>query len=111
MFFNLNSQLIFRYFVTHNYIFSVENIPLDSSFLNIFSSSFLHLVQIIGKTNVFLRYDVLDFSNFLYSPQITQYNFLIFLVTEINLVLFYHFYHNHQGKMNLYNLANFYLLT
>ena len=111
MFLNLNSQLIFRYLVTHNYIFLVENIPLDSSFLNIFSSSFLHLVQIIEKTNVFLKHDVLDFSNFLYSPQITQYNFFIFLVTEINLVLFYHFSHNHQEKMNLYNLANFYFLT
>ena len=45
---------------------------IDSSSLNIFSSSFLHLLQVIESTNVFYKmYDVLDFSNFLYLPQIT----------------------------------------
>ena len=57
-------------------------------------------------------HDILDFSDFLYLPQITQYNFLIFLVTENFLALtqynffiflvtgnflalFYHSPHNH----------------
>ena len=40
-------------------------------------------------------YDILGFLNFQYLPQITQYNFFIFLVIENVLVLFYHFSHNH----------------
>ena len=46
--------------------------------------------------NVFSkRYDILGFSDFLYSSQITQYNFfiLIFLVIENILVLIYHSFH------------------
>ena len=54
-----------------NYIFSIKprifNILIDSSTLNTFSSSFLHLLQIIEGTNVFSKmYDILGFSNFLY---------------------------------------------
>ena len=41
------------------------------------------------------RYDILDFSNILYLPPITQYNFCNFLVIENGLVLFYHSYHNY----------------
>ena len=40
-----------------------------------------------------------------------QYNFVIFLVIENILVLFYHSSHNHLEKINLYNLAKFYLLS
>ena len=41
------------------------NISIDSSSLNIFSFSFLHLLQIIGRTNVFSkRYDILGLLNF-----------------------------------------------
>ena len=72
------------------------NISTDSSSLNIFSSSFLHLLQIIERTNVFSkRYDSLGFSNFLYLPQITQVNILIFYLNKNILVLFYHSSHNY----------------
>ena len=47
------------------------------------------------------RYDILGFPNFLYLPQITQYNSLIFLVTENILILFYHPSHNNYEKINL----------
>ena len=58
---------------------TIFNISIDSSSFNIFSSPFLHLLQIIERTNVFSKkYDVLGFSNFLYLPQITQYNFFHF---------------------------------
>ena len=72
------------------------NILIDSSSLDILSSSFSHLLEIIERTNVFSkRYGILGFSNFLHLPQITQYNFFVFLVTENVLVLFYHYSHNH----------------
>ena len=58
-----------------------------------------------------MRYDVLGFSNFLYLPQIMQYNFFIFLVIENVFELFYHSSHNRWVKINFYNQANFYLLT
>ena len=49
----------------------------------------------IEGTTVFPKsYDLLGFSNFLYLPQITQYNFFIFLDIENILVLFYHSAHN-----------------
>ena len=52
------------------------NISIDSSSLDIFSSSYLYLLQIIERTSVFSkRYDILRFSTFLYLMQIT-YNFL-----------------------------------
>ena len=35
--------------------------------------------------------DILGFSNFLYLPQISQYNFFIVLAIENTLVLFYYF--------------------
>ena len=41
------------------------------------------------------RHDVLDFSDFLYLPQITQYNCFIFFIIENILILFYHFFHDH----------------
>ena len=73
----------------------IFNISIDSSSLNIFSSSFLQLLQIIERTSVFSKwYDILGFSNFLYLPQIVQYNFTVFLIIENILVLFYHFVHN-----------------
>ena len=57
----------------------IFNISIDSSSINISSSSFLHLRQITEITNAFFkRYDILDFSNFLYLPQITQYIFNLF---------------------------------
>ena len=40
-------------------------------------------------------YDILGFLNFLYLLEITQYNFLIFLVIENILVLFYSSSYNH----------------
>ena len=45
----------------------IFNISIDSSPLNIFSFSFLHLLQIIERTNVFrMMYDISAFWNFLY---------------------------------------------
>ena len=49
------------------------------------------------------------FSNFLYLPQITQYNFFIFLLTENILVLLYNSSYIHQEKINLYTPISFYL--
>ena len=64
---------------------------IDSSSLNIFSSEFLHLLQIIEITNAFSkRYEILGFSSFLYFLQITQHYFFIFFVIETILALFYH---------------------
>ena len=72
------------------------NISIDYSALNIFSSSLLHLLEIIERTNSFSSgYDISGFSNFLYLPQIKQYNFFILLIMENILVLFYHSFHNH----------------
>ena len=77
-----------------------------------FLSSPLHLLQVRERTNVFSgRYKILGFSNVLYLFQTTQYNFLIFLVNENILVIFYHSFHNYLGKINLYNLENLYLFT
>ena len=61
----------------NNYIFSIEpiifNISFDSSSLSYFSFSFLLLLQIIERTDVFSKgYDILDFPNFLYLSQIKQ---------------------------------------
>ena len=73
----------------------VFNISIDSSSLNNFSSSFLHLLQIVERSNIFSKkYDILGL-NFLCLPQIMQYFLLIFLVIENILALFYHFSHNH----------------
>ena len=69
----------------------IFDISIDSSSLNIVSPSFLHLQQIIERTNVFSKmYDFLGFLNFLYLPHIMQYNIFIltFLVIENVLVLF-----------------------
>ena len=53
------------------------NISIDSSSLNIFLLSFLYLLQIIERANLYSKmYDILGFLNFLYLPQITQNNFL-----------------------------------
>ena len=74
----------------------IFNTSIDSSSLNNFSSLFLDLLQIIERSTVSSkRYDILGFSNFLYLPQITQYNFFTVLVIENILVLFYHSSHNH----------------
>ena len=72
----------------------IFNLSIDSSSLNNFSSSFLHLLQITERTVFSNSYDILGFSNFLYLQQKTQYNFFIFLVIENILVLFYHSSHN-----------------
>ena len=57
----------------------IFNISIDSSSLDIFSSSFLHSLQIIERANVFSkRYGILGISNFLYLLQISQHNFLSF---------------------------------
>ena len=114
--------IIDSYFFRYDYIFwyfsillirsRIFNISLDSASLNIFSSSFLHLMQILERSNVFSkRYDILGFSNFLYLPQIKQYNFFIFFIIENTLVLFYHSIHNRYKKINLYTLINCYVLT
>ena len=97
--------MFFQPYFSSNYIFSIKtrifNISIDSSSLNNFSSSFLHLLKVAERTNVFYkRYDILSFSNFLYLPQITQYNFFIFLVIENILVLFYRSSHNQLEKIN-----------
>ena len=56
------------------------NISIDSSSLDIFSSPFLHLLQIKEIIDVFSnRNDISGFSNFLYLPQITQYDSFILL--------------------------------
>ena len=45
----------------------VFNISIDSSSLNIFPSSFLHLLQTIERANIFTKInDILGFLNFLY---------------------------------------------
>ena len=72
----------------------ISNSSIDSSSLNSFSSSFLHLLQMIEKTNIFKSYYILGFSNFLYLPEITHNSFLIFLVMGNILVLFYYSFHN-----------------
>ena len=90
----------------------IFNNSIDSSSLNNFSSSFLHLLQIIERTNFFSkRYDILGFSNFLYLPQILQYYFFIFLVIENILVLYYHSSRNHCEKINLHTLMNVYPIS
>ena len=69
---------------------------IDYSSLNTFLSSFLHLLQMIRKTNVSSKmYDILVFLNFLYLPEITQMIFFIlsFLAIGNILVLFYHSFH------------------
>ena len=81
---------------------------IDSSSLNIFSSSFLHLQQIIERTNVFskiFKFSILAANN---AIQFFQVNLL---VIENILVLFYHSSHNYSQKTNLYILTNIYLLT
>ena len=74
----------------------------------------VHLLQIIEKTNAFSKmYDILGFLNSLYLPQVARcISFtLIFLVIENILVLFCHYFHIRWEKINLYHLANFYLLS
>ena len=54
----------------------IFNISIGFSSLNNFASSFLHLLQIIERTNAFSkRYDILGFPTFLYLPQIMEYSF------------------------------------
>ena len=74
---------IFWYFSTLLVKPRILNISINSSSLNIFSSSFFYLMEIIDRTSVFPKgYDILGFSSFLYLPQITQSEFSIFLITE-----------------------------
>ena len=88
------------------------NILIDSSSLNILSSSFLHLTQIIERTKVFSKmYDILGFLNFLCLPQITQHHFFhldrFSYWNYLSIILL--FFHIFQEKINFYNLFNFYL--
>ena len=81
---------IFRLDCSSDYIFSIKlrilNTSIDCPYSNIFSSSFPHLLQVMF---FFLKiHDILGFLNFLCLPQITQYNFFIFLVIKIFLVYF-----------------------
>ena len=91
------------------------NISIDSSSLNNFSSSLLHLLHIIERTNVFSkRYENFDFSNFLCLPQITKYYLIIFLVFEkfsYRLSYFIILFIIIKEKIKLYTLINFYLLA
>ena len=85
LFNSLNFWFLFSFHHTIDWYFSSDykvsikprifNISIDSSSLNIFSSLFLYLLQIIEKSNVFSKIYILDFLNFLYLRQITQYNF------------------------------------
>ena len=89
----------------------IFNISIDCSTLNIFSSLFFQIQQITERANVFSkRYNILDFSSFLYLPQITQDNFFTLVIKNV-LVLFHHSSRNLKEEINLYNQANFYLLT
>ena len=92
------SKFLAYAFLNHifcGYIFSIKprifNIAIDFFYSDIFSSSFLQLQEKTERSNAFSKmYDILDFSNFLYLTQITQYNFFLLLVTENILVLFHH---------------------
>ena len=70
---------------------------IDSSSLKNFASSIWHLLQIIKRANIFSkRYDILGLSNLLHLRQITQHNFVTFLVIENILVLLYHSSHRRK---------------
>ena len=90
------------------------NISTDSYSLNVFSSSFSHLLQMIEITNGFSKvYGILSFLNFKFSVLTTKstkdFSHIIFLISENILVLFYHFFHIRQEEINLCNLAKFFL--
>ena len=85
------------------YIFSIKprifNIAIDFFYSDIFSSSFLHLLEKTERSNAFSKmYDILDSSNSLYLTQITQHNFFILLVIENILVLFHHSFQYSLGE-------------
>ena len=85
------------------YIFSIKprifNIAIDFFYSDIFSSSFLHLLEKTERSNAFSKmYDILDSSNSLFLTQITQYNFFILLVIENILVLFHHSFQYSFGE-------------
>ena len=55
----------------------IFNFSIDSSSLNIFSSLLPHFSQIIERTNILSKiFDILGFSNFLYSLRLMRYIFL-----------------------------------
>ena len=57
---------------------TILNIPVGSSFFNVFSYLLPHLLQVIELTNVsFNMFNVLVFLNFLYLSQKTQQIFSI----------------------------------
>ena len=91
IFFNLNSWRFLQARFQSNYIFSIRprifDISIDSSFFKYFFIFILLLLQIIERTVFPKMYGILRFWNFLYLPQITQYNFFIltFLVNGNNL--------------------------
>ena len=61
------------------------------------------------RFNVLLN--ILAFLNVLYLLQTLQYILTYLDSIENNVILFYHYFHNHYEKVNLYTLINFYLLT
>ena len=74
----------------------IFNISIDSSSLNISSSSFSHLLQIIERINIFSkRYNVLVFQIFYTYRKQCNAIFFIFLVIQNILILFYHSFYNH----------------
>ena len=99
LFLQLNSFLLRPFFQSKSLIYAFFRHYYTFwyfSVLLIKSRIFNILLQIIERTNVFSkRYDILDFSNFIYLPQIMQYNFFIYLIIENILALFCHSFHNH----------------
>ena len=76
MYFNLNSLLIFSFFIWYFYIVLIKprvfNVSFDSFSLNIFSSLFSQLLQILETSNVLSQtHDVLRFLKLLYFSLIT----------------------------------------
>ena len=53
---------------------------------------------------------MLDFLNFLYLLQTLQYILTYFDSIE-NILILCNFFHNHEEKINLYTLINFYFLA
>ena len=94
IFFNFLTHALFNHILKIIIYFQLNQESIISQLIlwlfflrNCFPSSVLHLLQIIERTNAFSnRYDIVDFSNFLYLRQITQYSVFIFLVVVDNLL-------------------------
>ena len=113
---------LFFFFRLVFYILSIKqrmfNISIDSSFLNIFSSSLSHYLQIGGRNNVLPQiYYIFSFLNSPYFLHLVQQIFIILIFLKsiqkkINYRNYYYFtiLHIFLIKINLYNLANFKLV-